>query len=189
MRKLSVITLCLAVLGGGVTTEAQAEADRVGYGEKISRKISKHIRGTHHCQMKMDRPRTKVRLLFTKQSIPRRRYVLRVWIERHDDVCDSYRKYRRQRASLGVPSWFWNIAMCIHRGESGNWYESYYSGTIYGGGLQYHPSTWIAAGGLKFAPTAFQATPAQQVRAAYNLTSGGKNSLLHVHWEAQNHCF
>ena len=79
---LVLVVVASAALMG--TPTAQAEADRVGYGERISKKIVKHIRGTHYCQMKMDRPRTKVRLLFTKQSIHRRRYVLRVWIDRHD---------------------------------------------------------------------------------------------------------
>ena len=129
MRKLMLTTLAFAVLGGSVTAEAQAEADRVGYGEKISRKISKHIRGTHHCQMKMDRPRTKVRLLFTKQSIPRRRYVLRVWIDRHDEACDAYRRSRS--FFTGRPPHY-NEWLCIHSHE-GSWTDS---GDPYWGGLQ-----------------------------------------------------
>jgi hypothetical protein len=133
MRRFATLVGCLAVAGTGTTTAA-AEADRVGYGEKLSRKIVKHIRGTHYCQRKMDRPRTKVRLLFTKQSIQRRRYVLRAWIERHDDYCDALRKHRRQRASYGhgrpphYQQW-----LCIHSHE-GSWQDS---GDPYWGGLQF----------------------------------------------------
>ena len=115
MRKPTLAAFAIVVLAGGIPAEAQAEQDRVGYGERVSRKIVKHIRGTHFCQMKMERPRTKVRLLFTKQSIHRRRYVLRVWIERHDDTCDALRKYRRQRASrVSLPWAFWN---CVATGR------------------------------------------------------------------------
>ena len=109
---------------------ANAEADRIGYGEKISRKIAQHIQGTHYCQMKMDRPRTKVRMLFTKQSIQRRRYVLRIWIDRHDDFCDAYRKMRSS-FGYGRPPHY-NQWMCLQSHE-GSWADS---GDPYWGGLQ-----------------------------------------------------
>lgn len=148
------------------TLTARAEADRVGYGEKISAKIAKHIRGTHYCQMKMDRPRTKVRLLFTTQSIQRRRYVLRVWIERHDDTCDSYRKHRRERSygSLGglncLACWY-RVASCE---SGGRW--NYNGGSGFDGGLQFLPSTWLGYGGGRYAPYAYMASPMQQISIA-----------------------
>ena len=94
MRLALALSLGLfAALATSSSTEAKPKS-KMSYGEKVSAKISLHIRGTHYCQMKMDRPRTKVRLLFTRQSVQRRRYVLRVWIDRHDDTCDAYRKMR-----------------------------------------------------------------------------------------------
>lgn len=37
---------------------------------------------------------------------------------------------------------------------------------LYDGGLQFHPKTWIAAGGGKYAPYAWQATREQQIAIA-----------------------
>ena len=138
---------------------ANAEADRVGYGERISAKISKHIQGTHYCQMKMDRPRTKVRMLFTKQSVQRRKYVLRVWIDRHDDTCDSYRKYKKDNARPP----HYNEWMCIHRYE-GSWTDS---GAPYWGGVQFGYSEWQRFGKpYTGVDTANLASPMQQMWAA-----------------------
>jgi hypothetical protein len=130
------ITTVIAALAATIPAAAAAEptnARALTYGERVSKKIATHIRGTHLCQRRMDRPRTKVRLLFTRQSLDRRRYVLRVWIDRHDDYCDALRRHRRQRGSLGhgrpphYAQW-----LCIHRHE-GSWTDS---GDPYWGGLQ-----------------------------------------------------
>jgi hypothetical protein len=159
MRHFAVFVGCLCVAGAG-TKVAEAEADRVGYGEKISRKIVKHIRGTHLCQRKMDRPRTKVRLLFTKQSVQRRRYVLRVWIDRHDDFCDALRRWRRN--GLGRPPHYQQW-LCIHSHE-GSWTDP---GAPYYGGLQFGYKEWQRFGkpytGVE---TANLASPIQQMWAA-----------------------
>ena len=149
---------------------ANAEADRVGYGERISAKISKHIQGTHYCQMKMDRPRTKVRMLFTKQSVQRRRYVLRVWIERHDNYCDAYRKLHKERSygslgSLGCVACWQRVASCE---SGGRW--NYNGGSGFDGGLQFLPSTWQAYGGGKYAPYAYMASPMQQISIASKMS-------------------
>lgn len=119
----------LAALATSSSTEAKPK-ERLSYGEKVSAKISLHIRGTHYCQMKMSRPRTKVRLLFTRQSIQRRRYVLRVWIDRHDDTCDAYRKQRASFA-FGRPPHY-SQWLCIH-GKEGPWNDA---NDPYWGGLQ-----------------------------------------------------
>lgn len=175
MRKLMLTTLCLAVVGGGVIAVAQAKPkSKMGYGEKLSAKISNHIQGTHYCQMKMDRPRTKVRLLFTTQSVQRRRYVLRVWIERHDDTCDSYRKYRKKRSygglgSLNCVSCWLRVASCE---SGGRW--NYNGGSGFDGGLQFLPSTWLAYGGGKYAPYAYMASSMQQIAIA--------SSMALSHW-------
>ena len=160
MRKLTLAAFAIVVMAGSVTAEAQAEADRVGYGEKVSQKIVKHIRGTHHCQRKMDRPRTKVRLLFTKQSIQRRRYVLRVWIDRHDDTCDAYRKYRRQGGGRPPHYHQW---LCIHSHE-GSWRDD---GAPYWGGVQFGYNEWRRFGmPYTGVATANLASPMQQMWAA-----------------------
>ena len=170
---LVLVVVASAALMG--TPTAQAEADRVGYGERISKKIVKHIRGTHYCQMKMDRPRTKVRLLFTKQSIHRRRYVLRVWIDRHDDFCDALRKHQKQRRAFGgygrpphYSQW-----LCIHSHE-GAWNAN--TGNGYYGGLQMDMSFQSAYGGhlLRTKGTANNWTPMEQMWVAERAYSSGR---------------
>jgi hypothetical protein len=161
--KVALFTSAVALLAAPAI--ASAEADRVGYGEKISRKISQHIQGTHRCQMKMERPRTKVRMLFTKQSVQRRRYVLRKWIERHDYYCDAYRAYRKQRTSYGYgrPPHY-SAWMCIHSHE-GSWTDP---GAPYYGGLQMDWKFMSAYGGhlLHSKGTADSWTPLEQMWVA-----------------------
>jgi len=53
------------------------------------------------------------------------------------------------------------IAQCE---SGGNW--SINSGNGFSGGLQFHPGTWRAMGGTAYAPTAAQATKAQQIEIA-----------------------
>jgi hypothetical protein len=141
LLKLSLATLALAVLGGGVIEAAIAEPrnpkqskidkSKMGYGEKISHKIGKHIQGTHYCQEKLDSPKTEVRLLFTKRPIEYRRYVLGVWIERHDKWCDKYRTAKKRGSFFGRPPHY-NEWLCIHSHE-GSWKDT---GDPYWGGLQ-----------------------------------------------------
>jgi hypothetical protein len=53
--------------------------------------------------------------------------------------------------------------MAIAQCESGgNWSTN----STYDGGLQFHPDTWIAAGGGQYAPYAYEATPEQQIATA-----------------------
>lgn len=47
--------------------------------------------------------------------------------------------------------------------SGGNWS---YQGPRYSGGLQFTYATWRMAGGTKYAPTAGEATPAQQIAVA-----------------------
>lgn len=54
--------------------------------------------------------------------------------------------------------------------SGGNWAEN--AGTIYDGGLQFHPQTWLAYGGAEFAPEAWMATPAQQILVAERVLAG-----------------
>lgn len=185
MRFRNTASVVVAVLGTATfAMQASAhEASGLSFGQRLIHSTDHAARVTQRCQRAN-------RLAVTRNprnyALPHsrgyRRDAHRRWHQRRRE-CQTYARW------LGVPQWFVEIAMCIHRGESGDWYERYDEGTIYGGGMQYHPSTWIQAGGRRFAPTAYQASPAQQIRAAWDLTYGGQDYHLHVHWEAQDHCF
>ncbi|CEA07493.1 Resuscitation-promoting factor Rpf2 precursor [Arthrobacter saudimassiliensis] len=55
--------------------------------------------------------------------------------------------------------------------SGGNWHIN--SGNGYYGGLQFSASSWLGAGGGKYAPVASDATPAQQIEIAENLRASG----------------
>jgi len=56
--------------------------------------------------------------------------------------------------------------------SGGNWSAS--TGNGFYGGLQFTEQTWLGYGGSRYAPSASQATPAQQITAARQvLTSQG----------------
>ena len=55
--------------------------------------------------------------------------------------------------------------------SGGNWHIN--TGNGYYGGLQFSASSWIGAGGGKYAPVASDATPAQQIEIAENLRANG----------------
>lgn len=62
----------------------------------------------------------------------------------------------------------WNrVAQCE---SSGNWHIN--TGNGYYGGLQFKQSTWVAFGGLKYAPRADLATKAQQIAVAERTLAG-----------------
>lgn len=58
------------------------------------------------------------------------------------------------------------VAQCE---SSGNWSNHDSGGNGHYGGLQFSPSSWAAAGGLKYAPRADYATKDQQIAVAENL--------------------
>src|ERR1700751_2298484 len=58
------------------------------------------------------------------------------------------------------------VAQCE---SSGNWSNHNSGGNGHYGGLQFSPSSWAAAGGLKFAPRADHATKDQQITVANKL--------------------
>ncbi|MBY8887781.1 transglycosylase family protein [Streptomyces sp. PTM05] len=65
------------------------------------------------------------------------------------------------------------VAQCE---SSGNWQNHDSGGNGHYGGLQFSPSSWAAAGGLKYAPRADQATKAEQIAVAntlYGMQGGG----------------
>lgn len=62
---------------------------------------------------------------------------------------------------------------------SANWSEN--AGTIYDGGIQFHPDTWIAYGGGEYAAEAWQASPDQQIEI-------GMRVLEAAGWGQWPHC-
>ncbi|MGX4687863.1 transglycosylase family protein [Streptomyces sp. JNUCC 63] len=68
-------------------------------------------------------------------------------------------------AAALAPDWD-AIAACE---SSGNWKAN--TGNGYYGGLQFSRSSWIAAGGLKYAPRADKATRKQQIAVARRLAA------------------
>lgn len=70
-------------------------------------------------------------------------------------------------AAAAAPAPDWDaIAACE---SSGNWKAN--TGNGYYGGLQFRQSSWIAAGGLKYAPRADKATRKQQIAVAARLAA------------------
>jgi hypothetical protein len=70
-----------------------------------------------------------------------------------------------------------NLPACTWRPESGGNYHAYNPSSGAAGKYQIIPSTWAAFGGTRYAPTALQATPAQQDAIAARIAADG----LH-HW-------
>ncbi|WP_041944276.1 transglycosylase family protein [Tsukamurella paurometabola] len=71
-------------------------------------------------------------------------------------------------AANAAPDSQWDqVAKCE---SGGNW--SINTGNGYHGGLQFSPSTWSAYGGQKYAPTANQASKAQQIAIAEKVLAG-----------------
>ncbi|GAA1014869.1 hypothetical protein STXM2123_527 [Streptomyces sp. F-3] len=70
-------------------------------------------------------------------------------------------------AAAAAPAPDWDaIAACE---SGGNWKAN--TGNGYYGGLQFRQSSWIAAGGLKYAPRADMATREQQIAVAKRLAA------------------
>lgn len=68
----------------------------------------------------------------------------------------------KRKAGGNVNGGVWDrIAQCE---STGNW--SINTGNGYYGGLQFNQSTWVSAGGLKYAPRADLATKAEQIAVA-----------------------
>jgi hypothetical protein len=64
---------------------------------------------------------------------------------------------------LAIPPGIRAGLLCIHPKESVDWHLNGGIGPAVSGGLQIALTTWQANGGLRFAPAAYLATPAQQM--------------------------
>lgn len=70
--------------------------------------------------------------------------------------------------------------------SSGNWHIN--TGNGFYGGLQFHPKTWEAYGGLEFAPRADLATREQQIIVAERVAYTGYGNTLPQGFAAWPHC-
>lgn len=95
-----------------------------------------------------------------RRNVHRRPFYLRQWQARHRQAISL-------RPRLRWPIRHRSIWLCIHPKESHDWHYNGPSG--FDGGLQFSPSTWLAAGGAVYAPVAYQATPDEQMSVAEHL--------------------
>lgn len=80
--------------------------------------------------------------------------------------------------AASVSTWD-KIAMCE---SSGNWQNHTGDGGRSTGGLQIQDSTWKAYGGLAYAPRAYQASKANQIRVAQKILAGQGSRAWTVTW-------
>ena len=142
------------------------------YSTGLTHRVDLKIRSANACRPWLGVSRFPVRRTYARQSSAFRRWALGFWKGRAT-------RCGREKARVGVPPWFRSIMLCIHPKESVDWFLDGH----HDGGLQFLPSTWDAAGGRRFAAFAFQASPNEQIRAAYDLT-GGSVRGLEWHWKA-----
>lgn len=130
--------------------------------------IHHHVHRTNHMRIRMGQQR----LVYgwrAERHPARRDAILTYW------MVTQRRTAARLEAYLEAPwlhgSWY-RDAMCVH-GLEGSWISISNSVPTYYGGMQYSISTWISAGGLRFAPRADLATPAQQLEVTWDRTRHG----------------
>jgi len=135
--------------------------------------VSPHVRSTRFIALHTNRVLAKKCLpTFSLAGASRAQ-----WIGRHKAAHKRARGVCSPWYVRNVPSWFHSLMMCVHPYESSNWYLDGH----HDGGLQFDPGTWRAARGTVFRAYAYQATPDQQIWAAWNLTHGDRDAL-YIHW-------
>lgn len=163
------ITALLLIVGAALSEPNHATAS--GRSLAVIHDTNIALRATWSCQDQIGQRHTPSHFTYAKtDSMPYRRWALRLWRGR-------LKACRPEARRVGVPPWFRNVMMCIHPKESSDWYLNGH----HEGGLQYAHSTWVSAGGLRFAPHAYEATPNEQIRAAWELTDGSIRALS-WHW-------
>src|SRR5262245_3402358 len=97
-----------------------------------------------------------------RASIPFLHRLNRLWKKRHTAALRYYQEHRAPSVSYGG----WDrVASCE---SGGNWHIN--TGNGFTGGLQFLTSTWLAAGGGRYAPEAYLATREQQIAVASRLS-------------------
>jgi hypothetical protein len=143
-----------------------------GYSTRLTHRVDTKVQSANACRPWLGAPRFAVRRTYARQSSAFRRWALRFWAGRAT-------RCGYEKARVGVPPWFRSVMLCIHPKESSDWYNAGH----HEGGLQFAYSTWVSAGGQQFAAHAYEATPNEQIRAAFDLTDGSSRGLR-WHWAA-----
>jgi hypothetical protein len=138
---------------------------------RLTHRVDVTVHRSLTCRAQLGR-KWPVRRVYARKSLAWRQGALRVWQRRLARCLPEARR-------VGVPPWFRRVMMCVHPKESADWHLNGH----HEGGLQFAHSTWVAAHGLRFAPHAYEATPNEQIRAAYDLTHGSAAGLR-WHWKA-----
>lgn len=119
-------------------------------------RVQKHR--TNHWRVRAGSRRLKINPDLFTASQARRVVGLRRWHRRHAAARAYYE---------GLWAWALEPARwCVHIHESADWY---YLGA-HDGGYQYLASTWLGAGGGRYAPRAGLASPAEQIRVTRRYT-------------------
>ena len=169
----SLVALILGIIFFAEPARAH-EIKRHSYGVRLIHSIDHAARAARTCQRRLGMTETRNPRRYAR---PHSRGYRIAALERWHDRRRGCLAEQRRRSALYVPEWFRNVMLCVHPKESTNWYLDGH----HDGGLQFDPGTWRAAGGTRFAPYAYQATPEQQIRAAWDLT-GGSHKALRWHW-------
>lgn len=168
---MKVAKLLFAVYVAAVLFSAAAASARSStYSVRLTHRVDRQVQRANGCRPWIGRPRFPVRRTYAKHSSAWRRGSLRVW-RRRANRCGL------EQRRVGVPPWFRRVMMCVH-GKEADWFNNGH----HEGGLQFAYSTWVSAGGPRFAPHAYQATPNEQIRAAWDLTHGSARGLR-WHWQ------
>lgn len=175
MKPILIVLLC-ALLWPAAAIADKPEADtspRARYALRLVRQTDLAARRTNDCRAGIWSSPFKIRRTYAQiESIAFRLRARHLWRERRAACAIEF-------ARIGVPSWFRGVMLCIHPKESSDW--AYNGPSGFDGGLQFLPSTWSSAGGQRFAEFAYQASPLEQIRAAFDLTGGSLGAISH-HW-------
>ena len=142
------------------------------YSTKLTHRVDLQVRRATNCRPWLGLKPWPVHRRYAKHGPAYRRWALSHWRRRA-------RSCWLEKKRVGVPPWFRGVMLCIHPKESSDWYLNGH----HEGGLQYVHSTWVAGGGRRFADHAYEASPNEQIRVAYDLTGGSVRGLK-WHWAA-----
>lgn len=160
----------LSIVFAVVSLAAAAPGSSSPSSVRLIHRVDVQVRAANGCRAGLGLAGYPVRRAYARGGVAFRRWSLQMWRARARSSCAEYQR-------VGVPSWFRNVMLCIHPKESADWFLNGH----HEGGLQFAHSTWVAAGGLRFAPHAYEARPVEQIRAAYDLTRGSVRGIS-WHW-------
>jgi hypothetical protein len=169
LRWLALL-LCVGALAVTLWPSAGASS---AYSIGVIHRTNVLVRATLGCQDRIAQRHYRTPGTYAKtSSMHFRRRARRLWGRRFG-ACHV------EDVRIGVPPWFRRVMLCIHPKESSDWKNAGH----HEGGLQFAHSTWVSAGGQQFAAHAYEASPNEQIRAAYDLTKGSTRGLS-WHWAA-----